>query len=131
MIRGASSASPTIEVSTAGWQTATIEAITTQTPTVKSVLLRPRVWRPFLPGQHLDVRLTAPDGYEARRSYSIASAPATTADAPATALAEASTVETPLLEDAPSDSGTASESEADASAAAVLEDPPAETDQAA
>ena len=29
----------------------------------------------FKPGQHVDVRLTAPDGYQARRSYSIASAP--------------------------------------------------------
>ena len=33
------------------------------------------MWMPFLPGQHLDVRLTAPDGYRAQRSYSIASSP--------------------------------------------------------
>ena len=32
-------------------------------------------WRPFLAGQHFDVRLTAPDGYQAQRSYSIASGP--------------------------------------------------------
>ena len=33
------------------------------------------MWMPFLPGQHFDVRLTAPDGYRAQRSYSIASSP--------------------------------------------------------
>ena len=33
------------------------------------------MWMPFLPGQHVDVRLTAPDGYRAQRSYSIASSP--------------------------------------------------------
>ena len=40
-------------------------------------LLLPLPARPasFVPGQHMDVRLTAPDGYEAQRSYSIASAP--------------------------------------------------------
>jgi ferredoxin-NADP reductase len=60
------------------WQPATIEAIMRQTPTVKSVLLRPRDWRLFLPGQHVDVRLTAGDGYQARRSYSITTGPALT-----------------------------------------------------
>jgi ferredoxin-NADP reductase len=58
-----------------GWRAATIERIVVQTPTVKSFVLRPRAWRPFLPGQHIDVRLTASDGYAARRSYSITSAP--------------------------------------------------------
>lgn len=33
------------------------------------------MWMPHLPGQHYDVRLTAPDGYRAQRSYSIASSP--------------------------------------------------------
>jgi ferredoxin-NADP reductase len=33
------------------------------------------MWMPHLPGQHYDVRLTAPDGYQAERSYSIASSP--------------------------------------------------------
>jgi ferredoxin-NADP reductase len=60
-----------------GWQEATIEAIVPQTRRVKSLVLRPRVWRPFVAGQHLDVRLTAPDGYQAQRSYSVASAPET------------------------------------------------------
>ena len=57
------------------WQEAVIEQIDVATPTVKTFVLRPVSWRPFLPGQHVDVRLTAPDGYEAHRSYSIASAP--------------------------------------------------------
>ncbi|MEO7998321.1 MAG: ferredoxin reductase [Gemmatimonadaceae bacterium] len=59
------------------WQEATIEQIDVATPTVKTFVLRPKVWPPFLPGQHIDVRLTAPDGYEAHRSYSISSAPDT------------------------------------------------------
>ena len=57
------------------WQQATIERIERQTARVKSFFLRPRSWRSFRAGQHLDVRLTAPDGYEAQRSYSVASAP--------------------------------------------------------
>jgi ferredoxin-NADP reductase len=58
-----------------GWQEAVIEAITPLTPRIKSFILRPPVWRPFIAGQHLDVRLTAPDGYQAQRSYSVASSP--------------------------------------------------------
>src|ERR1700712_3392655 len=57
------------------WQDARIESIVQQTPTVKSFVFRPAQWPTFLPGQHVDVRLTAPDGYEARRSYSLTSAP--------------------------------------------------------
>ncbi|WP_421914966.1 FAD-binding oxidoreductase [Mesorhizobium sp.] len=57
------------------WQTAVITGIRKRTPRVTSFFLQPS--RPFLyrAGQHVDVRLTAPDGYQARRSYSIASAP--------------------------------------------------------
>ena len=57
------------------WQEAMIERIVLKTATVKSFFLRPQHWRPFTAGQHLDVRLTAPDGYQAQRSYSVASAP--------------------------------------------------------
>jgi ferredoxin-NADP reductase len=57
------------------WQSATVVAIESRTSTVKSFFFRlPRTLN-FVPGQHLDVRLTARDGYEAQRSYSIASAP--------------------------------------------------------
>jgi ferredoxin-NADP reductase len=57
------------------WQIATVEAIRVETPRTKTFRLRPPVWIPHLPGQHYDVRLTAPDGYQAQRSYSIASSP--------------------------------------------------------
>jgi ferredoxin-NADP reductase len=56
------------------WQQAVIERIIPQTPRVISVFLRSALG-PYDAGQHVDVRLTAPDGYHAQRSYSIASAP--------------------------------------------------------
>lgn len=57
------------------WQPAVIEAIDRLTSRVVRVTLRPERWRPFLPGQHIEVRLTAEDGYQAQRSYSVASPP--------------------------------------------------------
>ena len=57
------------------WQKATIELIAPQTARVKSIVLRPGRWRSFRAGQHLEIRLTAPDGYVAQRSYSVASSP--------------------------------------------------------
>lgn len=57
------------------WQEATVSSVIEQTPTVKSFFLRPKMWNGFVAGQHIDVRLTAPDGYQAERSYSIGSAP--------------------------------------------------------
>jgi ferredoxin-NADP reductase len=57
------------------WQIATVEQIRVETPRVKTFRLRLPMWMPQLPGQHYDVRLTAPDGYVAQRSYSIASSP--------------------------------------------------------
>ncbi|HEX8032948.1 MAG TPA: ferredoxin reductase, partial [Ktedonobacterales bacterium] len=47
-----------------------------ETPHVKSLVLDMPGWVEHHAGQHLDVRLTAPDGYQTERSYSIASAPA-------------------------------------------------------
>ena len=44
------------------WQIATVAAIRVETPTVKTFVLEPPMWMPHLPGQHYDVRLTAPDG---------------------------------------------------------------------
>jgi ferredoxin-NADP reductase len=46
-----------------------------ETPRVRSIVLEPPDWRGHRAGQHVDVRLTAEDGYQAQRSYSIASAP--------------------------------------------------------
>jgi len=56
------------------WQEAVIERVVHQTPRVTSIFLRSALG-PYQAGQHVDVRLTAPDGYQAERSYSIASAP--------------------------------------------------------
>jgi ferredoxin-NADP reductase len=56
------------------WQEAVIERIVPQTARVISIFLQVPL-APHAAGQHLDVRLTAPDGYQAQRSYSIASAP--------------------------------------------------------
>ena len=61
-------------VAPARWQEAVIERMAPQTPRIVSVFLR-ALLAPHLAGQHIDVRLTAPDGYRAQRSYSIASAP--------------------------------------------------------
>jgi ferredoxin-NADP reductase len=57
------------------WQLGTVTAIKQETPRVKSFRFDLPMWMPHLPGQHYDVRLTAPDGYTAQRSYSIASSP--------------------------------------------------------
>jgi ferredoxin-NADP reductase len=59
----------------ADWQRAVITQLTPITPTVMRVRLQLDDWRAFLAGQHVDVRLTAPDGYQAQRSYSVASSP--------------------------------------------------------
>jgi len=60
------------------WQRATIMQILARTPSIRSYFLSLPEPLSFHAGQHVDVRLTAPDGYQARRSYSIASAPETT-----------------------------------------------------
>jgi ferredoxin-NADP reductase len=57
------------------WQLADVVETIEETPRVKSLVLRPPDWAGHRAGQHVDVRLTAEDGYQAQRSYSIASAP--------------------------------------------------------
>jgi ferredoxin-NADP reductase len=59
------------------WQIATIDAIRDETAQVKSYRFALPAWPGHKPGQHIDLRLTADDGYQAQRSYSIASAPTT------------------------------------------------------
>ena len=59
------------------WQPVTVEAVSSETYRARTLRVAVPEWRPFRPGQHVDVRLTAPDGYQAQRSYSIASAPET------------------------------------------------------
>jgi ferredoxin-NADP reductase len=57
------------------WQAATVAAVTQETASVVTIELDPAHWPGHRAGQHLDVRLTAEDGYTAEREYSIASAP--------------------------------------------------------
>ena len=57
------------------WQIATVKAIKQENATVKTFTLILPDWSRHQSGQHYDVRLTAPDGYQAQRSYSIASEP--------------------------------------------------------
>ena len=57
------------------WQPAKVVSIREETRRVKTIRLAVSDWRGHLPGQHVDVRLTAEDGYRAERSYSIASPP--------------------------------------------------------
>src|SRR5437764_15166706 len=57
------------------WQRAEVVALHAETRRATRLSLRPPDWPGHLPGQHVDVRLTADDGYQAQRSYSIASAP--------------------------------------------------------
>src|SRR5262245_34767502 len=57
------------------WQAAVVKDIIPRTARIKSFVLAPSRPINFLAGQHVNVRLTAPDGYRAMRSYSIASPP--------------------------------------------------------
>jgi ferredoxin-NADP reductase len=52
----------------------TVVSVNTETPTGRSIMIDVPGWGGNLAGQHLDLRLSAPDGYQAVRSYSIASA---------------------------------------------------------
>jgi len=56
------------------WQVAAVAAVTQETDSVRTIALNLPDWPGHRAGQHLDVRLTAEDGYSAERSYSIASA---------------------------------------------------------
>jgi ferredoxin-NADP reductase len=57
------------------WRLGTVSRRTEETPRVRTLLLGVPGWPGHLAGQHVDVRLTAEDGYQAQRSYSIASPP--------------------------------------------------------
>ncbi|TAJ46113.1 MAG: oxidoreductase [Herbiconiux sp.] len=56
------------------WEVADVVAIHEETPTARTLMLRIPGWAGALAGQHIDIRLTAPDGYQAARSYSLSSA---------------------------------------------------------
>jgi ferredoxin-NADP reductase len=57
------------------WQIGEVVETSPETPRTKSLFLEVPGWQGHRAGQHVDVRLTAEDGYQAQRSYSIASAP--------------------------------------------------------
>jgi ferredoxin-NADP reductase len=57
------------------WRTATVRDVVVETPRAKTFVLDVPGWPGHRAGQHVDVRLTAPDGYQAQRSYSISSGP--------------------------------------------------------
>jgi ferredoxin-NADP reductase len=86
VIPGVSNATPVTETPTPAatasgripWQRAIIESILHRTPGVRGFFLRPAAPFDFRAGQHVSVRLTAPNGYRVERSYSIASAPQST-----------------------------------------------------
>ena len=54
------------------WLLAEVVAVVAETPRVRTLVMLCPGWTGHLPGQHVDVRLTAEDGYQAQRSYSIA-----------------------------------------------------------
>jgi len=60
---------------TINWQIASITNIKPETSAVKTFTLRLPAWMRHRAGQHYDMRLTAQDGYQTQRSYSIASEP--------------------------------------------------------
>jgi hypothetical protein len=57
------------------WRRAKVRQVIVETSRVKSLLPQVNGWQGHLPGQHVDIRLSAEDGYQAQRSYSIASPP--------------------------------------------------------
>jgi len=57
------------------WRVGTVVALRDETPTARTIVLDVPGWAGHVAGQHVDLRLTAPDGYSTERSYSIASAP--------------------------------------------------------
>jgi ferredoxin-NADP reductase len=57
------------------WRVASVADVREETPRTRTLVLDVDGWEPHRPGQHVDVRLTAEDGYQAERSYSIGSAP--------------------------------------------------------
>jgi ferredoxin-NADP reductase len=56
------------------WRVGRLVHVREETPTARTLVLDVPDWPGHRPGQHVDVKLTAPDGYTASRSYSIASA---------------------------------------------------------
>jgi ferredoxin-NADP reductase len=73
-------AAPPASPSPIAWRLATIGTVRDETPTVRTFTLAIPDWPGHRAGQHVDLRLTAPDGYSVERSYSIASEPERTGE---------------------------------------------------
>src|SRR5918996_1010048 len=73
-IPGVSSATGATETRV-GWRPATVREVIRETSSATTLVLDVPTWPGHRAGQHVDLRLTAEDGYQAQRSYSIASAP--------------------------------------------------------
>ncbi|MCF6523144.1 FAD-binding oxidoreductase [Streptomyces sp. JJ36] len=58
-----------------GWRAVTVAGTTNETASARSIRFAVADWPGHVAGQHIDVRLTAEDGYQATRSYSLSSAP--------------------------------------------------------
>lgn len=74
------------------WREAIIERIVPRTARISSFYLRVP-WPGHVAGQHVDVRLTAPDGYQAQRSYSVASASGASPAEPSAAATDQASIE--------------------------------------
>ncbi len=70
IVRSAATRFPRVR---AAWHTGTVTTASLETPSARRVVVHVPTWPGNDAGQHLDVRLTAPDGYQATRSYSLAS----------------------------------------------------------
>jgi ferredoxin-NADP reductase len=57
------------------WRDATVTDVRTESTSARTLVLGVPEWSTHLAGQHIDLRLTAPDGYQATRSYSLSSGP--------------------------------------------------------
>lgn len=73
--RGLALARPGSKARPIAWRVATVVAVVPETPSARTIVLDVPGWPGHRAGQHLDLRLTAEDGYQTQRSYSIASAP--------------------------------------------------------
>jgi ferredoxin-NADP reductase len=66
---------PDVTAPRIAWRLATVIDVVRETPRTRTLVLDVPDWPGHRAGQHVDVRLTAEDGYQTERSYSIASAP--------------------------------------------------------
>ncbi|MBP2327732.1 ferredoxin-NADP reductase [Kibdelosporangium banguiense] len=81
------------------WLVGTVTGIRAETATARTIVFDVPGWGGHIPGQHVDIRLTAPDGYSTQRSYSIAAPAEATRVEIMVQLVEGGEVSTFLVED--------------------------------